>query len=244
MEIVEEVIPLPRDKSFVCRKCDKTLVVSFALPRPVLSWAAYNGGFRTNVSHVIIHAVDSIPVQSARQAASRLDLRGTVVGMMTRHELDFQTVTVAEGDLQVSAIAVADCSMMATVGEHPVHPIERPGPNIHLTLFNLILVTNYRFTQEAMLEAISIATEAKSRAICELGLHTRSGELATGGTADCVAMVSGLDRRYECCSKEEAWGMLIGRASLECMRRALAGSAAVSHSIQRAQFCHRTTKAL
>ena len=228
MEIVEGVIPQPRDKSFVSRKCGKTLVVSFALPRPVLSWAAYNGGFRPRVSHVIIHAVDSIPVQSARQAASRLDLRGTVVGMMVRNELDFHTVTVADGDLKVSAIAVADCSMMASVGDHPAHPIETPGPRIHLTAFNFILVTNYSFTQEAMLEAISIATEAKSRAIFELGLHTQSGELATGGAADCIAVVSGLERRYERCCKEDTWGMLIGRASLECMRRALVGNVAAS----------------
>jgi adenosylcobinamide amidohydrolase len=175
---------------------------------------------------VIVHSVDSNPVQSARQAASRLDLRGTVVGMMIRNELEFHAVTIAEKDLQVSAIAVADCSMMASVGDHPAHPIEGPVPNIHLTAFNLILITNYRFTQEAMLEAISIATEAKSRAICELNLQTKSGELATGGTADCVAVVSGLERRYEKCSKQNTWGMLIGRASLECIRRALVGNAA------------------
>jgi adenosylcobinamide hydrolase len=231
MEIVEGVIPQPRDKSFICRKSGKTLVVSLALPRPVLSWAAYNGGFRPNASHVIIHAVDSIPVQSARQAASRLDLRGTVVGMMIRNESDFHIVTAAEKDLQVSAIAVADCSMMASVGDHPAHPI-KTEQHFHLTSFNLILVANYRFTQEAMLEAISIATEAKGRAIRELGLHTQSGELATGGSADCVAVVSGLERRYKHCCKEDAWGMLIGRTSLECMRRALVGSVAASHSNQ------------
>jgi adenosylcobinamide amidohydrolase len=239
MEIVEGVIPQSRDKSFICRKHGKTMVVSFALPRPALSWAIYNGGFHQRVSHVIIHAVDSLPVQSARQAASRLHLRGTVIGMMIRNELDFHTITAAEEDLHASAIVAADCSMMASTGTRPVNPIDTHEEHVYPTAFNIILVTNYHFTQEAMLEAISIATEAKSRAIHEFGLRTPSGEPATGGMADCVAVVSGHDRRYKRCCKGDTWGMLIGRASLECMRRALIDSIAIP---SRGAGAHRASK--
>lgn len=98
-----------------------------------------------------------------------------------------------------------DCSKIGSVGNYTSHPIKTAGQNNHLTAFNIILVINCRFTQEAMQEAISITTEAKSRAICELGLRTPSGEIATGGSADCIAVVSGLERRYEHCCKEDTW---------------------------------------
>ncbi len=220
IEIVEGVVPQSRDKSFVCKKSGKTLVISFAQPRPALSWATYHGGFRSQVSHIVLHALNSLPVQNARQAASRLDLRGTVVGMMVRNDIGFHTITAVDGDLHASVISTVDRSALASVGD-PVAVSDSQELSVYPTAINIILITNYHFTQEAMLEAISIATEAKTRAIYELSLHGKSGQLATGGETDCIAIATGIERRYTHCRKDSRWGELIGRASLECMRKAL-----------------------
>lgn len=53
-----------------------------------MSWAPFNGGFRSGVSHVLIHKIDVLSdVEEAgkrlRQISGRIGLRGTVVGIAT-----------------------------------------------------------------------------------------------------------------------------------------------------------------
>jgi iron complex transport system ATP-binding protein len=61
---------------------------------------------------------------------------------------------------------------------------------------NLVVAVNYHFTEEEMLEATAIATEAKVKAIHELGLRNHLATAATGANMDCVAIACGHDRRY------------------------------------------------
>jgi len=221
-ELIAGLISQSKDTSFTHRLYGQTLAVSFSLPRLVLSWAAYHGGFRQQVSHIVIHQKSSTPMQSARQAASHLGLRGTVVGMTTQADLHYSVVTASDAELQACAITNVDCSNLASVGD-PTNFEDDQLQQIHATAINIILITNYRFTQEAMLEALAISTEAKTKAMYEFGFRSRTGEPASGGKADCVAIAVGPERRYERCAKDTKWGELIGRASLEGVRKALAG---------------------
>jgi adenosylcobinamide amidohydrolase len=209
------------------RIIDNTMVVSFPRPRHVVSWAILNGGMRTHAAHVINHQVDvharsDDPKKTLRQAASKVGIKGVFVGMMTG--VDVRQCSIAKGvheDLQAHAIATVGCGNLATVGETGTY-VEGQSQNAVPGTINLILLVNYHFTHEAMLEAMAIATEAKVRAMYEFDLRSMAtGQPATGTGTDCVAVASGHDRRYVFCGKHTKWGELVGRASLESIRGAL-----------------------
>ena len=216
------------------RVVGETLVVSFLRPVQILSWAILNGGFRSRVAHVINHRVKTCspggiaPETYLRQVGGRLGLKGTVVGMMTAADIQRYSFAAASyGDLCAYGLATAGCSNLATVGQDGSF-LEDKDQARQVGTINLLVATNYSFTHEAMLEAVAIATEAKVKALYELGFRsTTTGQLATGTGTDCVAVAAGSERRYRFCGKHTKWGELIGRACLETLRGALRGAAAV-----------------
>jgi len=204
-----------------------TLVVGFPAPRRVMSWAILNGGLRTHASHILNHHVDprtpgDHPRKTLRQAASRIGIKGTFVGMLTGADVrKFSMARAVYNELQAYVIATAGCANLATVGETGKY-VEGNSPPVRSGTINIIVVVNYAFTHEAMLEAIAIVTEAKVRAMFEFRLKSVStGQPATGTGTDCIAVAVGQDRRYAFCGKHTKWGELVGRASLESIRGAL-----------------------
>ena len=124
-------------------------------------------------------------------------------------------------ELQAYVISTAGCGNLSTVGETGRY-LEGESPPVLPGTINIIVALNYAFTQEAMLEATAIVTEAKVRAVYELGLKSvATGESATGTGTDCIAIAVGHDRRYAFCGKHTKWGELVGRAALESIRGAL-----------------------
>jgi adenosylcobinamide hydrolase len=212
---------------FKVRVEKNTLLVTFPGPRSVMSWAILNGGVRTHASHIINHHVDPHspdpdPRRTLRQAASRIGIKGTFVGMLTGANVQrFSMARATHNELQAYVISTAGCGNLATVGEtgNYVEGASLPAP---AGTINVIVVLNYGFTDEAMLEATSIVTEAKVRAMYELGLKSvATGKPATGTGTDCTAVAVGHDRRYIFCGKHTKWGELVGRASLESIRGAI-----------------------
>jgi len=212
---------------FRVRVDENTLIVTFPGPRNVMSWAILNGGVRTHASHIINHHVDPHtrdpdPRRTLRQAASRIGIKGTFVGMLTGADVRrFSMARAAHNEFEAYVISTAGCGNLATVGETGNY-VEGGSPPVPAGTINIIVALNYAFTQEAMLEAISIVTEAKVRALYELGLKSvATGESATGTGTDCIAVAVGHDRRYIFCGKHTKWGELVGKASLESIRGAL-----------------------
>ena len=210
----------------------ETLVVSFQCPVQVISWALLNGGLRQGVTHIVNHHTESAapqepPGKTLRRIVGRLGLRGTVIGLMTGADVRRYSFSHASyKDLQAIALATAGCSNLATVGERG-NFIEGESWPLCVGTINLIVAVNYRFTHEAMLEALAISTEAKVKAVQEAGLVSRqTSEPATGTGTDCVAIASGSERRYQICGKHTKWGEMIGRASLEAVRSAVKTAAA------------------
>jgi adenosylcobinamide amidohydrolase len=204
-----------------------TLVVAFPGSRSVMSWAILNGGLRTHASHILNHHVDprtsgDDPRKTLRQAASRIGIKGTFVGMLTGADIrKYSMARALYNELEAYVIATAGCGNLATVGETGTY-VERISPPVPSGTINIIVAVNYAFTHEGMLEAMAIVTEAKVRAMFEFGLKSVStGQPATGTGTDCIAVAVGHDRRYVFCGKHTKWGELVGRASLESIRGAL-----------------------
>lgn len=225
---MREVLVAANQPQFFKVRVEKdTLVVTFPSPRNVMSWAILHGGVRTHVSHIINHHIDPHthdpdPRRTLRQAASRIGITGSFVGMLTGADVRrFSMACAVHNELQAYVISTAGCGNLASVGETGNY-VERDFPPVLAGTINIIVALNYAFTPEAMLEAMAIVTEAKVRAVYELGLKSvATGESATGTGTDCIALAIGHDRRYVFCGKHTKWGELVGKASLDSIRGAL-----------------------
>lgn len=223
----EALVAANQPQFFKVRVEKNTLVVAFPGPRNVMSWAILNGGVGTHASHIINHHIDPHtpdpdPRRTLRQAASRIGIKGSFVGMLTGADVRrFSMACAVHNELQAYVISTAGCGNLATVGETGNY-VEGASPLVPAGTINIIVALNHAFTHEAMLEAMAIVTEAKVRALYELGLKSvATGESATGTGTDCIAVAVGHDRRYVFCGKHTKWGELVGKASLDSIRGAL-----------------------
>jgi adenosylcobinamide amidohydrolase len=86
----------------------------------------------------------------------------------------------------------------------------------------MILTVQPGLTDEAMVEAVQIATEGRVRALYENDIKScRSGLLATGTGTDCIAIASLSDGVERFCGKHTKLGELIGRAAYMSVAKGL-----------------------
>jgi adenosylcobinamide amidohydrolase len=90
---------------------------------------------------------------------------------------------------------------------------QKPAP---VGTINMILLTNARLSDAAMVEAIQVATEAKTATLIDSGIRSwTSSKLASGTGTDCTAIVSGHGRRVSFSGTHTRMGELIGRVVTE-----------------------------
>jgi adenosylcobinamide kinase/adenosylcobinamide-phosphate guanylyltransferase len=195
-----------------------TLIVSLPTLYRVLSWAPLNGGFcqaRSLLNHQVdIHAHPAEePEAFLAGLAQRLLVKEPVVGLMTGVRMERLVRRVSHHrEFTVECFVTVGLSNALAVGD-PATYDERPGT------INVIVVVNQPLTDVALVEAVGIVTEAKTRALHEARVtSTVSGTLATGTGTDCVAIAcpSGAPMlRY--CGKHTAVGEVIGREVYEAV---------------------------
>jgi len=204
------------------------LMVSFASPAPVLSWAVLNGGM-CHTDHIVnchVRGDDasfcSQPEQWLAQATVELGLKGKVVAMATAVEMtQLVQVSLSSGAAEVTCFATVGCGNALCVGDSAAVMVEGRAP-APLHTINLIVTVQPGLTDQAMVEAIQIATEARVRALYESGIRSSvSGLVATGTGTDCIAVVSlgGNPVRY--CGKHTQMGELIGMTAYNAVKKGL-----------------------
>jgi adenosylcobinamide amidohydrolase len=205
--------------SFSVRQERDALIVSFASPARTLSWAVLNGGF-CHARHVINHHVDgknalfcAQPGPWLERAAAELGLRGKVVAMATAVEMSHTVqVSMESNGARVICFATVGCGNALSVGEPATVKLEEPAPSLHT--INMILTIQPGLADEAIVEAVQVATEGRLRALYEKGIKScQSGLLATGTGTDCIAIVSLGDGVERYCGKHTKLGELIGGAA-------------------------------
>jgi adenosylcobinamide hydrolase len=211
------------------------LIVSFPAPVRALSWAVLNGGF-CHADHVVNHHVrgsdrlfSAQPERWLEQAALKLRLCGTVVAMATAVEMDdLVEASFSGGDVEVTCFATVGCGNALSVGDPAtVAPAESRPTQLHT--INLILMVQPGLRNEAMVEAIQVATEGRVRALYEAGLRSSLSNLAATGTGtDCIAVVSLDDQRTAYCGKHTRLGELIGRAAYTAVKNGLGQGSATN----------------
>jgi adenosylcobinamide amidohydrolase len=207
------------------------LIVSFPTPKRVLSWAVLNGGFCC-ADYVTSHHVRGSDVSFCGQpdrwlerAALGLGLQGKVVAMATAVDMkDLVRVSMRGTGIEVTCFATVGCGNALSVGDPAtVVPTESTPAQLHT--INLILTVQPGLRDEALVEAIQIATEGRVRALYEAGIRSSLSPLAATGTGtDCIAVVSLGAERERYCGKHTQLGELIGLAAYTAVRKGIAAT--------------------
>lgn len=199
----------------------------------VLSSAVLNGGL-VRAKHILnLKVAQNLsgekagfesPEVTVSTYGQSLGLQGTIVGMMTSALMtSFRQVSIKEQETEVTALVTAGVSNAKRAGE----PAEwrKISNDINKTgTINIIILTNRRLTQAAMVEAVITVTEAKTVALNELGVTSpKTGDLATGTGTDAIAIVSGFDSpEIEYCGKHVLFGEMLATATIQAITESLA----------------------
>lgn len=193
---------------------ERLLVVRLGAPHAVLSWAIVNGGRRT-ATEVVWHEVrdDELrpPVDPVALLRERLAGAGVpgAVGLLTSRSLSARVVArrSVEG-------LTARC--VATVGlGNALRAGDPPGPAARLGTVNVLCRLSAPLSEEALVEALAIAAEARTLAILEASIPSRrTGLPATGTGTDCIVIAAPEreDGRLRFAGKHTAAGHVIGAA--------------------------------
>ncbi len=199
------------------------LVADLGAPHRVLSWSINAPGFVT-ARHVVWREVRNADLPPDLDALSwfRQDMRsaghGEAVGLLTSRDIRRHHFHEAQVEDEAAAC-------LATAG---LSNSERVGRRQHLRpqvgTINLLVRVNRRLSDGAMIEAMSIAVQARTLAVLEAGVETLpDGAAATGTGTDCVAVACPLgaaERDYA--GLHTALGEAVGAAVLDAMRAAVA----------------------
>jgi adenosylcobinamide hydrolase len=230
---------------FAVRADRDALIVSFPAPVRALSWAVLNGGF-CHADHVINQHVSGSdrlfcarPERWLEQATVRLGLQGNVVAMATAVEMkNLVEVSLSGGNAEVTCFATVGCGNALSVGDPASDTLEEHAPPLHT--INMILAIQPGLTDEAMVEAIQIATEGRVRALYEVGITSSVSNLAATGTGtDCIAIVSLDNERTPYCGKHTHLGELMGQAAHSAVRNGLAQAASKNGAAPGGKFNDR-----
>jgi adenosylcobinamide amidohydrolase len=199
------------------------LVARFAELQRMASWAILGGGLRQGrtVAWLQVSDADLRPPVDAREfLRARLEAAGIpdAAGLLTSRSLH------AYVDVQAShRDAAARC--IATVGlSNALRAGDPPGPAGRIGTINLLCHVSGPLSEEAMLEALALAAEARTLAVREASIPSQlSGEPASGTGTDCIvvaAPVAGEAAQYA--GKHTVLGHLIGHVVYQAVSRGVA----------------------
>lgn len=201
----------------------RLLAVRLGGPHAVLSWALVNGGRRTAHEVVWVEVRDEElrpPVDPAAFLRARLAEAGRpdAVGLLTSRALSrFATSERAARGETARCVATVGLGNLLRAGD-PVSPA-RVGT------INLACRLSFPLSELALVEAVSIAAEARTAAVLEAGLPSRvSGAAGTGTGTDCIVVAApAAPEGAPYAGKHTLAGHLIGATVEEAVRRGVAG---------------------
>ncbi len=197
----------------------RRLVVRLGAPHAVLSWALVNGGRRTATDVVwcqvredeLCPPVDPALLLRARLADACLP---DAVGLLTSADLA-QYVTAEREWRGMRARCVATLGL-----GNALRAGDPPGTAARIGTINVVCQLSRPMSDLAQLEAMSIAAEARTAAVLDVGVASRrSGAPATGTGTDCIVIAAPERRggaRYA--GKHTDAGHLVGASVYEAVR--------------------------
>lgn len=193
------------------------LVVDLGAPHRMLSFAPHNPGFVT-ANRILWREVRNADLPPEVDAlgwfAGQMAGQGcaTEVGMLTSRDISrFVMRRVAVEGVVASCIATVGLGNAEAVGAR--RPTERPpGPGT----INLAVQLNVALSNTGLLEALTIAAEARTAAVIDSGVRLADGSRATGTGTDCIA-IAALPGSLDWAGLHTAVGEALGRAVREAV---------------------------
>ncbi len=189
----------------------------------VASTGPYGGGLR-RVRDVLSLRADGRsecqrPERWIRERGRRMGISGPFVALLTGVSLERAKVAVRRAsDVTAAAVVSAGGRNLSAAGLSPVWD----GPEVGT--INIIAVVDAALSDAALLNLLTVATEAKSLALRERGVMTEEGFSATGTSTDAVVVAcTGRGPRLRYGGPITLPGHLVGAAVLTAARAALDG---------------------
>lgn len=206
--------------AFELSRGQRSLVVRFGATQRMCSWAIVNGGLTEarTVGWIEVRESELKPPIDARSVlGARLAQAGAAgaVGLLTSRDVA-TFVDAAAHDHDVGARCIA------TVGlGNALRAGDPPGPAARIGTINLLCHVDVPLSDEALLEAMSIATEARTVGVLDAAVPSlQSGLPATGTGTDCIVIAAPLaGRRERHAGKHTRVGHVVGAAVAEAVRR-------------------------
>jgi adenosylcobinamide amidohydrolase len=203
----------------------RLLIVSLGAAHDVLSWAIVNGG-RRRASAVVWREVDPRelgpdrdPQALLRRALDDVELPAAVGLLTARDVRAFDDVTCAGHGLWARGVATVGLANALAAGDPPGRA---PGAGT----INILCQVSCAFTEEALVEACALASEARTAAMVDAHLPSPlSGRTATGTGTDCIVVASpatGPRAPRSYAGKHTPIGALLGAAVREAVARGIA----------------------
>lgn len=174
--------------AFTARWTPPFLVAEFSEPQNMLSWSLTRPGFVVARSVVWLEVRDGdlpVDVDPAELLHRRMNEagHGEAVHLMTSRSL-------AQHDLASATAGAVTSSCLATVGLSNAGRVGEPfDGRAPVGTINLLAHVGTSLSEAACIEALSIATEARTAAVMDLGLR-RDGHIVTGTGTDCIVVAS------------------------------------------------------
>lgn len=210
------------------------LIARFAAPQRVASWAIVGGGVRRASAVAWLQVRDGDlrpPVDACDLLRDRLAMRGLggAVGLMTSAD-----VARYVDETRVWGGQRARCVVTVGLG-NALRAGDPPGPAARIGTINVLCAIDAPLSDEALLEAMALATEARTLAVREADIPSpRTGLPASGTGTDCVVIAAPAPSlgtngaknangaaRYA--GKHTELGHLVGASVFDAVERGIAG---------------------
>lgn len=212
---------------------DNHVHLNFKSPVKVVSSAILNGGYSW-ADHILnLRVVGSAsdeksilppPDITLQDYAKNQGWEGTCVGMMTSALMNsFRHESIQFEDVFVECFLTCGISNACRAGD-PVYERAFSCENPVNGTINIILGTNAKLSEAAMVEAIMIISEAKAAVFQKLNiLSIVSQKIATGTGTDSIAVFNGIGREINYCGKHVLFGEMIAKVVSKALESSLTG---------------------
>lgn len=207
---------------------DPWLDCDLGAPHRVLSWAPFRPGYQTT-RRIVWRQVRNADLPTD------LDVSAWLAGEMHRHQAEdaiclltsrdiscHHMVRTSIGDVAVQALATVGLSNAEAVGARA----DRSGRDWDKVIpaygtINIAVRLSRPLSDTGLLEALSVATQARTAAVIAAGHKVPGGAVATGTGTDCIAVAAPAgDEDY--CGLHTAQGEALGRAVFDAVARGAA----------------------
>jgi len=201
------------------------LLLNFTRRQRMVSWSISHPGFRDadQIALVQVRNSDLTPdVDAAAFLRGRLEEKyvPNAVGLMTSGELRYQPVTAVRDGVAATCVMTLGLSNAERVGQRIAQPRLSKS---RLGTINMVCHLSVPLADAALLEALSIATQARTVAIVDCRYErVPHGGVITGTGTDCIVACCPLGvPREPFAGLHTAVGEALGAAVLEATRRAM-----------------------